>query len=100
MANDQAWNLIRTEVTAILKKIRAGRLSPLAFHMTNNQMSPGLLAKYAGCSRLRVWWHLRPGGFNRLTPRMLQRYADIFDIDPAALKTVPPMIPGSCKKRD
>lgn len=99
-ANDQAWELIRTEVAATLKKIRAGRLSPLAFHMVNNQMSPGLLAKYAGCSRLRVWWHLRPGGFRRLAPRMLQRYAEIFDIDAAALKTVPPVDPGSCEKRD
>jgi hypothetical protein len=52
-------------------------------------MSPGLLARYAGCSRLRVWWHLRPAGFSRLTPRMVQRYAEVFDIDPAALKTVP-----------
>jgi hypothetical protein len=100
MANGQAWDLIHTEVAATLKKIRAGRLSPLAFHMVNNQMSPGLLAKYAGCSRLQVWWHLRPAGFSRLTPRMLQRYAEIFDIDPAALKSVPPMEPGNLKKRD
>jgi hypothetical protein len=99
-ANHQAWELIRTEVTATLRKIRAGRLSPLAFHMVNNQMSPGLLAKYAGCSRLRVWWHLRPRGFSRLTPRMLQRYAEIFDIDAAALKTVPPMDPGGYEQRD
>jgi hypothetical protein len=99
-ANDQAWDLIRTEVADTLEKIRAGRRSPLAFHMVNNQMSPGLLAKYAGCSRLRVWLHLRPGGFNRLAPRMLQRYAEIFDIDTAALKTVPPMDPMSREQRD
>jgi hypothetical protein len=99
-ANEQAWELIRTEVAATLKKIRAGRLSPLAFHMVNNQMSPGLLARYAGCSRWRVWRHLRPGGFSRLTPRMLQRYAEIFDIDATALKTVPSVDPGGREKRD
>jgi hypothetical protein len=99
-ANDQAWELIRTEVADTLKKIRAGRLSPLAFHMVNNQMNPGLLAKYAGCSRLRVWLHLRPRGFNRLAPRMLQRYAEIFDMDPAALKTVPSTDLGGCVNRD
>jgi hypothetical protein len=99
-ANDQAWKLIRTEVADTLKKIRAGRRSPLAFHMANNQMSPGLLAKYAGCSRLRVWWHLRPSGFRRLTPGMLQRYADIFDIDAEALKTVPPADTEGSVKRD
>jgi hypothetical protein len=100
MANDQAWELIRAEVAGTLKKIRTGRLSPLAFHMVNNQMSPGLLARYAGCSRLRVWWHLRPAGFSRLSPQMLQRYAEIFDIDPAALKSVPSMEPGSSETRD
>jgi hypothetical protein len=99
-ANDQAWDLIRSEVAVTLKKIRAGRLSPLAFHMVNNQMSPGLLAKYAGCSRWRVWLHLRPRGFSRLTPRMLQCYAEIFEIEPAALKTVPPMDSGGCVNRD
>jgi hypothetical protein len=99
-ANDQAWQLIRTQVTETLEKIRAGRRSPLAFHMVKNQMSPGLLAKYAGCSRLRVWLHLRPRGFSRLTPRMLQRYAEIFDMDPAALKTVPSTDLGGCVNRD
>jgi hypothetical protein len=100
MANHQAWDLIRAEVAAALKQIRAGRRSPLAFHMVNNQMSPGLLARYAGCSRLQVWWHLRPAGFSRLSPQMLQRYAEIFDIDPAALKSVPSMEPGSSETRD
>jgi hypothetical protein len=99
-ANAQAWELIRTEVTATLKKIRSGRLSPLAFHMVNNQMNPGLLARYAGCSRLRVWWHLRPGGFRRLTPRMRQRYADIFEIDTAALDAVPHKDPAGGVKGD
>jgi hypothetical protein len=89
MANRQAWDLVKEEIDAVLDKIRAGKLSPLAFHMVNNQMTVGLLAKYARFSRWRVWLHLRPGGFNRLTPSMLTRYADIFDIDVAALKTVP-----------
>ncbi len=58
-------------------------------NMANNQMNTGLLAKYARCCRWRVWLHLRPKGFGRLTPEMLKRYADIFDIDVATLKTVP-----------
>ena len=57
--------------------------------MVNNQMNMGLLARYARCSRWRVWLHLRPKGFGRLSPEMQKRYADIFDIDVTALKTVP-----------
>ena len=89
LANSQAWDLVKAEIDATIKKIKAGKRSPLAFHMVNNQMNAGLLAKYVRCSRWRVWLHLRPKGFTRLTPRMLKRYADIFDIDVATLKTVP-----------
>ena len=91
LANDQAWALVKAEIDATLIKIKAGKRSPLAFHMVNNQMTPGLLAKYAGCSRWRVCLHLRPRGFVRLTPRLLERYADIFDIDVATLKAIPDM---------
>lgn len=89
MANNQAWDLVREEVRAALKKVRTGKLSPLAFHMVNNQMSLSLLAKYVRCTRWRVWLHLRPKAFNRLSPRMLKRYADVFEIEVAALKQVP-----------
>jgi hypothetical protein len=89
LANSQAWDLLKEEIEAVLKRVRNGELSPLAFHMANNQMNVGLLAKYARFSRWRVWLHLRPRGFNRLTPAMLERYAEVFEIDVAALKSVP-----------
>lgn len=89
LANSQAWDLIREQVQATLNKVKAGKLSPLAFHMVNNQMTMGLLAKYVRYSRWRVWLHLRPKGFNRLTPPMLKRYADVFEIDVAALTKMP-----------
>jgi hypothetical protein len=89
LANSQAWDLVKAEIDTVLKKIRAGKLSPLAFHMVNNQMNVGLLAKYARYSCWRVWLHLRPRGFRHLTPSMQKRYAEIFEIEVDALKTVP-----------
>ena len=100
LANDQAWDLIREQVEATLEKIRAGKLSPLAFHMVSNQMTTGLLAKYVGCNRWRVWRHLRPAGFNRMSGKMLQRYADLFEIDVARLKTIPDACPSRTGQRD
>ena len=94
VANQQAWELIREEVEATLAKIRAGKLSPLAYHMVRNQMSVGLLAKYVPNGRLRVRWHLRPAVFERLTPQELKPYADLFEVQPEALKKVPEG--GSC----
>lgn len=93
IANQQAWEVIRADVQRTLDRIRAGRLSPLAYHMVRNQMNVGLLSKYVPYSRLRVRWHLRPAVFNRLTPAQLKPYADLFEIEPQALKEVPDIVP-------
>ena len=89
LANDQAWELIRAEIQITLGKVKSGKLSPLAYHMVRNQMNTALLAKYAGFSRWRVWWHLRPIGFARMPLQILQRYASIFDIEIKALQSFP-----------
>lgn len=89
IANDQAWELIKEQVKDTVAKINAGKLSPLAYHMVRNLMGVGLLAKYVGYSRLRVWRHLRPTGFRRLKPAQLKRYADIFAMDVQDLSRIP-----------
>jgi DNA-binding phage protein len=89
IANDQAWDLIHEQVKETLEKIKSGKLSPLAYHMVRNQMGLGLLAKYAGLNRLRVWRHLKPAGFKRLKRQQLKRYAKIFGIDVADLAKIP-----------
>ncbi|MDL2329304.1 hypothetical protein LJC71_06110 [Desulfosarcina sp. OttesenSCG-928-A07] len=89
IANQQAWNLIGQMAARALEKIHAGQKSPLAYHMAVHQMDVGLLARYTGISRLRIWLHLKPGPFQRLTDRDLKPYADIFDISIETLKSVP-----------
>ena len=89
IANGQAWKLIDKIAVAALQKVRRGQASPLFYHMARHQMSAGLLAKYAGVGRLKVWLHLKPGPFSRLSPAGLQRYADVFDISVRELKAVP-----------
>jgi len=93
VANQQAWKLIREDVQRTIDKIRAGKLSPLAYHMVRNQMNVGLLSKYVPYSRLRVRWHLRPTVFDRLTPVQLKPYADLFEMEPQALRHVPDVAP-------
>ena len=81
IANDQAWEMIRGQVSRTrLRKSRSGKLSPLAYHMARHQMTLGLLAKYVGYSRFRVWQHLKPPGFGRLTADILRKYADVFEV--------------------
>ena len=89
IANSQAWDIIRDQVQKTIEDIEAGKLSPLAFHMVNNQMNVGLLAKYAGFSRWRVKRHLKPSVFKRLKPTVLELYSDIFKITMKQLQQFP-----------
>lgn len=75
ISNYQAWEVIAAQVAAARQEVLAGRVSPLAFHMARNQMDIALLAQYMGLPRWRVWLHLRPWGFRRLTRPQLDSYA-------------------------
>ncbi|MBI5544818.1 MAG: hypothetical protein HY901_13090 [Deltaproteobacteria bacterium] len=63
-------------IQAAFEQVRAGRRSPLAYHIARRLLTPSLLASYAGVSRLRVAGHLRPFGFRRTPLWLAQRYAE------------------------
>ncbi|HSH13398.1 MAG TPA: hypothetical protein VLA15_06605 [Desulfurivibrionaceae bacterium] len=85
ISNYQAWEVVAAQVAEARQAVLAGRVSPLAFHMARNQMDTALLAQYMGLPRWRVWLHLRPWGFRRLTMTQLQGYA-------AMLRTTVPQL--------
>jgi hypothetical protein len=89
VANLQAWDAIREELNGTLAQIRAGKLSPLAFHMAANQMDAKLLAEYTGLFTWQVRRHLKPGLFARLKPEAKKRYADALLVAPADLERLP-----------
>lgn len=89
IANRQAVSDIEEKIERIADDVRAGRASPLAFHMATFHMDAGLLAAHAGTWSWRVRRHMRPEVFARLPDRILQRYADAFGIELSALKRGP-----------
>jgi len=89
IVNAQANEEIRATVEAARLRVRAGRASALEYYMLRAQMTPGLLASYAGLASLRVRWHLRPAVFRRLPTALLRRYADALGIDVETLRVVP-----------
>jgi hypothetical protein len=89
VANEQAWEVIRKEIESEIKLVKAGKRSPLAYHMVKNLMSPRLLADYADLSLWRVKRHLKAKVFKKLEPEMLKRYADVFDITVEQLHEIP-----------
>jgi hypothetical protein len=83
---NQAWDEINKKVEETKKKIEAGELSPLAFHMEKNIMDVGMLSQYMDISKRKVAKHLEPEGFNSLDTRTLEKYAEVFDISVDELK--------------
>jgi hypothetical protein len=89
IANSQAWEAISREVAVIIAEIRAGKISPLAYHMVANQMDEKLLAEYAGLFRWQVQRHLRPGPFKVISAKLRERYASLFSITVEELGEIP-----------
>lgn len=89
IANIQAWDVIRSEVTEVLLKVQARELSPLAYHMARYQMDAKLLSGYAGLFCWQVRRHMKPGPFSKLKPTLLARYATIFKTSAEKLSRIP-----------
>lgn len=66
--------------------VREGRLSPIAYFMEINKMDLPILAGYMGMWRWRVKRHLKPRVFRKLSPRLLAKYAEVFQISVTTLK--------------
>ena len=89
IANIQAWEVIRSEASAVLLRVAAGELSPLAYQMALHQMDPRLLSGYAGLYCWQVKRDMKPGPFSRLKPARLSAYATIFRIGVEELCQIP-----------
>ena len=89
VVNSQANDEVRQAIVTALAHVRAGKVSPLAYHMARRQMDAAMLSAYSGISRLRIRWHLRPGPFARLPEAMLRRYAEALQISAEELRGVP-----------
>ena len=77
------------------ERVRAGELSPLAYHMARRQMDPGMLAGYTGLFKFQVWRHMKPAAFRRISPTHANRYAAIFRITTDELMEMPGCDPAA-----
>jgi hypothetical protein len=65
-----------------------GETSPIEYYMNKNYMDLPALARGMGLARWRVKRHFNPDVFNKLNQKMLQRYADFFNMDIDMLKNI------------
>ncbi len=88
VAMQQAWEVVNEEVKDALIKIKNGKASPLLYFIKKNIMTPALVASYAGTAGFMVRLHCTPFFFNRLSRKMLEKYAYTFRISVETLTDI------------
>ena len=71
------------------ERAKAGRTSPLEYHMYRARMDPPILASATGVWQWQLKRHLRASVFSKLSDHTLSRYADAMGISIAQLKALP-----------
>lgn len=69
-------------------KVQIGEVSPICYYMELNKMDLTILAGYVGMWKWRVKRHFNPAIFAKLSDKILQKYADAFEISIAELKNI------------
>jgi len=87
-ALDVAWKEIEDRVEAARQKVLNNEASPLLFFMERRLMDIGIVAAYTGFWKWQIKNHLKPDGFNKLSEKKLQRYAEAFNVSVENLKTM------------
>ncbi|MBJ2173115.1 hypothetical protein JBL43_02620 [Aureibaculum sp. A20] len=80
IALDNAIQDIKERIDAAKKRVEANASSPIDYYMEVNKMDLPILASYVGLWQWRVKRHFKPQAFKKLNTKILQKYADVFDI--------------------
>jgi len=83
------WEHVGHIIDAARADVAEGRKSPLWYWMQVSLLDVRMLADYMGMWRWRVRRHMRPAVFATLKPTLLDRYAQVFQIEPALVRSLP-----------
>ncbi|MEZ4813716.1 MAG: hypothetical protein R3A80_00720 [Bdellovibrionota bacterium] len=92
-STQRAWDEINEDLELTLQEIKAGKQSPLAFHMKKRLMDSKLLSAETGICHFFVKRHLRsPSAWNALKLTTKNKYAKALNIECTKLDQVPERI--------
>lgn len=80
IAHEQAWQAIDKRIRETKELVLQNKLSPIAYFMEKELLTPRRLSGIAGCSLRKVKKHLTPKGFSKISKDQLCCYANIFEI--------------------
>lgn len=88
IALDNAMEVIKERINDAKKRVKEGETSPIEYYMELHKMDIGILASYVGMWKWRVKRHFKPSVFRKLRKRILEKYANVFDIPIEELKNI------------
>jgi len=88
IALDNAINIIEERIEDAKKRVLENKTSPIEYYMEVHKMDLQILASYAGLWKWRVKRHFKPAVFKKLNNKILQKYADVFEISIEQLKNI------------
>jgi hypothetical protein len=83
-----AWDQIYEHAEEVRQQVLAGKASPVALYMELNVMDVTILASYMELPKRKVRRHLKMKEFQRLSPEMISRYADVLNLTAEELVSV------------
>ena len=87
-ALDAAWKDIEERILAAKEKVLKNEASPILYFMEKKLMDIGILAGYTGFWKWQIKRHLKPGVFNKLSNRILNKYSGVFNVTVQELKSM------------
>jgi hypothetical protein len=70
-------------------RAQAGQTAPLEYWMYARRMDVALLSQVSGIWQWRIRRHLQPQRFNKLSIRLLERYAEALGLRVAQIRSLP-----------
>ena len=92
-ATQAALNVIQQHCDNAWLRASGGETAPLEYYMYYRRMDLPLLAQATGFFQWRIRRHFRPRVFQRLSGRLMARYADALGLDPETLGHLPEHAP-------
>ena len=88
-ALEQALELLDEQIEDARQAVLSGKKSPVWFYMHLKQMDFAILKQTTGFRRFKIKRHCKASQFKKLNEKVLQKYADAFNIDLNTLSKVP-----------
>ncbi len=88
LALNKSLELFEERVQNFKEEFFRGEISPIPYYMELNRMDISVLADYMGKWRWLLKRHFKPSVFNKLSAKILNKYAETFNISVLELKNI------------